>query len=318
MPDLSFQIESASVVPFAAVPIIAFQLRSKTQWPMRRSNHCAPCQIQIGGDAAALRPEGGEAARSLWSPRAWKPDAAQFAVDPRQPRGPRVRRDEIRLWIYSACTFDFNVGATKYFAGLTDGDIPLQILSANRLLCAILVSGSRVCTHLLGTRGRFKLPVKLWREMMGTLLRTVRGSACAKMFFERIYQTRRSMEFHLGARLERVLDLALAMKRWCARESAKGGKDCRGGALRGNTCCIPIGLSSVKEISTLNFGVLYPAAYCEGKPDLTQAPCRPSACPRLRLHATDRKGAVPADCSRTIGKLCKPGTKKLRARSLIS
>ena len=33
MPDLTFQIDSASVVPFAAVPMIAFQLQIKNSVP---------------------------------------------------------------------------------------------------------------------------------------------------------------------------------------------------------------------------------------------------------------------------------------------
>ncbi len=42
MPDLSFKVESASVVPFAAVPMIAFQLKIKNAVGGRENSHHRP------------------------------------------------------------------------------------------------------------------------------------------------------------------------------------------------------------------------------------------------------------------------------------
>ena len=48
MPDLSFRVEGATVVPFAAVPMIAFQLRIKNAHPDETIHTIAlRCQIQI-------------------------------------------------------------------------------------------------------------------------------------------------------------------------------------------------------------------------------------------------------------------------------
>ncbi len=48
MPDLTFKIDSASVVPFAAVPMIAFQLQIKNSVPDEAIHTIAlRCQIQI-------------------------------------------------------------------------------------------------------------------------------------------------------------------------------------------------------------------------------------------------------------------------------
>src|SRR6202035_4102324 len=48
MPDLAFQIDSASVVPFAAAPMLAFQLHIKDREPNEAIHTIAlRCQIQI-------------------------------------------------------------------------------------------------------------------------------------------------------------------------------------------------------------------------------------------------------------------------------
>ena len=42
MPDLSFKMESASVVPFAAVPMLAFQLQIKNASADEKNSHHRP------------------------------------------------------------------------------------------------------------------------------------------------------------------------------------------------------------------------------------------------------------------------------------
>ena len=51
------------------------------------------------------------------------------------------------------CTFDFNVAATKYFAGLTDGEIPLNMLFSGTVFYA---SATTALCKWLRSRGKRK------------------------------------------------------------------------------------------------------------------------------------------------------------------
>ena len=64
------------------------------------------------------------------------------------------------------CTFDFNVAATKYFAGLTDGEIPLHLMFSGTVFYADAEDVLQVAPISWEQEARFKLPVKVWRDMM--------------------------------------------------------------------------------------------------------------------------------------------------------
>ena len=48
------------------------------------------------------------------------------------------------------CTFDFNVAATKYFEGLSDGDIPLRMMFSGTVFYADEEGALAGGAHLMG------------------------------------------------------------------------------------------------------------------------------------------------------------------------
>ena len=68
------------------------------------------------------------------------------------------------------CTFDFNVAATKYFDGLADGEVPVCLQFSGTVFYASTEGGLQVAPISWDKEARFKLPVKVWRDMMESLL----------------------------------------------------------------------------------------------------------------------------------------------------
>jgi hypothetical protein len=64
------------------------------------------------------------------------------------------------------CTFDFNVAATKYFAGLSDGVVPLDLLFSGSVFFETPDYGLQITQISWNKEARFRLPIHVWQEMM--------------------------------------------------------------------------------------------------------------------------------------------------------
>ena len=90
--------------------------------------------------------------------------------------------------LQAPCTFDFNVGATKYFYGLEDGEIPLLFQFSgsvfyegpDRHLSVVPISWDK--------EAKFRLPVKTWRETIDTHYPNTAWLCLRRDVFDRIYQ----------------------------------------------------------------------------------------------------------------------------------
>jgi hypothetical protein len=90
--------------------------------------------------------------------------------------------------LHVPCTFDFNVAATKYFEGLTDGDIPLNVMFSGTVFYAPPDGGLQVAPISWEQEARFKLPVKVWREMMDSYYPNCVWLNLRRDVFERLYR----------------------------------------------------------------------------------------------------------------------------------
>src|SRR5271168_2320796 len=85
MPNLSFMIDEASVVPFAIAPTLAFKLRIKNADPVRTIHTVAlRCQIQLEVTRRRYTPGARQHARSLRRARPLESDPSKPALDPYQ------------------------------------------------------------------------------------------------------------------------------------------------------------------------------------------------------------------------------------------
>jgi hypothetical protein len=86
------------------------------------------------------------------------------------------------------CTFDFNVAATKYFAGLEEGEVPLLLLF-NGTIFYMSQSGALQVTQIPWEKeAQYRLPVRVWREMMEMYYPNSAWLCLRRDVFDRLYR----------------------------------------------------------------------------------------------------------------------------------
>jgi len=167
MPDLTITAKDVSAVPFAVSPTLAFELSIVNRDPAETIHTVVlRCQLQIevtrrrysGPDQERLRDLFGEPERWGQTLRSMLWTHASAVVPP--------FRESTSVQLQVLCTFDFNVAATKYFAGLTDGEIPLCLMFSGTVFYESPAGDFQVAPISWDKETRFRLPLKIWKEMM--------------------------------------------------------------------------------------------------------------------------------------------------------
>ncbi len=167
MPDLTITVAGADAVKYAAIPSIAFDLNLKNADPNETLHTVVlHCQIQIevarrkysGRDQEKLRDLFGEPERWGQTLRSLLWTHASVVVP--QFTGSTT------VSMHVPCTFDFNIAATKYFNGLADGDIPLCLMFSGTVFYNDHEGSLRVAPISWDKETRFRLPLKVWQDMM--------------------------------------------------------------------------------------------------------------------------------------------------------
>jgi hypothetical protein len=189
MPDLRFKIEDAAVVPFAAAPTLAFELRIENAIAGERIHTIAlRCQIQIDVTRRRYTVEEQGRMRDLFGePDRWSQTLRSLLWTHANVVVPSFQ-GSTTADLPVPCTFDFNVASTKYFEGLTDGEIPLLVMFSGTVFYADTDDLLQVVPISWEQETRFKLPVKVWRDMMDSYYPNCVWLNLRRDVFERLYQ----------------------------------------------------------------------------------------------------------------------------------
>jgi hypothetical protein len=167
MHDLSFAVEGAAPVPFAAAPMLAFKLRITNDDAAERiQNVLLACQIQIESTRRRYnREEQGRLLDLFGEPPRWSQTLRAMLWTHATAMVPPFEGETV-VDLMVPCTFDFNVAATKYFNGLEEGEVPLNLLFSGTVFFAG-DDGALRATRIAWTKeARYRLPVSVWKEMM--------------------------------------------------------------------------------------------------------------------------------------------------------
>jgi len=187
MPDLSFQIEGAKAVQFAAAPLLGFDLRV-TNTGERVHTVALRCQIQIEVTRRRYSPEDQERLADLFGePQRWGQTLHNMMWAQTSAVVPGFT-GETRVELQAPCTFDFNVAAVKYFHGLQDGEIPLCFQFSGTVFYESANGGLQVAPISWDKEARFRLPVRAWKEMMDLYYPNSAWLCLRRDVFERLYQ----------------------------------------------------------------------------------------------------------------------------------
>ncbi len=167
MPDLTFAVTGAEVVPYAAVPQLAFKLRLDNL-PAEQVIQTIALRCQIQLEPARRRYSAGEQERLFdlfGEPDRWSRTVRPMLWTHAQTVVPRFAGSaDVDLNV--PCMFDFNVAATKYFEGLESGDLPLNFLFSGTVFYAGADLPLQVMQISWDKEARYRLPVQVWTAMM--------------------------------------------------------------------------------------------------------------------------------------------------------
>lgn len=189
MPDLTITVEGASVVEFAAAPLIAFQLRVVNATERQTiSAIVLRCQLRLEVTRRHYSAEEEVQLRDLFgAPDRWGQTLRAMLWTHASVVIPSFVGETL-VELQVPCTFDFNVAATKYFHGLSEGEIPLAFLFSGSVFYEDENGALRVMPVSWDKEATFRLPVSTWRELMDSYYPNSAWLNLRRDVFERLYR----------------------------------------------------------------------------------------------------------------------------------
>ncbi len=186
MPELAFAVEDVQPIAYAAVPTLGIRLRVTSSAPVE---HVAlQTQLQIEPAFRSYAPEEQTLLRDLFDdPRRWGETLKTLlwthvhAVVP--PFG-----ETAAVELPVPCSFDFNVAATKYFAGLERGEIPLRLLFSGTIFYRTAEGSLQIAQIPWDREATCRLPVEVWRRMMALYYPNTAWLCLRNDVFARLYE----------------------------------------------------------------------------------------------------------------------------------
>ena len=165
VPELGFTVLACEPLPHAAAPSLRFSLGIDAQGAAVRSV-MLDVQIRIAAtqrqydeaEQAQLGDLFGEAHRWADTLRNLLWTQATLVVPPFD--GSTV------IDLIVPCTYDFDVAAAKYFAGLHEGEIPLELLFSGTVFYVGASGAIQINRISWNAEAAHRLPVRIWRETM--------------------------------------------------------------------------------------------------------------------------------------------------------
>ena len=169
------------VAPFAAAPTLAFKLRVANADPAE-TIHTVVLRLPDPdrGRAAAIQPRNKTSLLDLFGePERWGQTLRNMLWTNASDRGPAFhRRTTVDLQV--PCTFDFNVATTKYFHGLATEIFRCADVQRHASFTRMPTGALQVAPISWDKETRFRLPLKVWRDMMDVIIPTALGCAFAE------------------------------------------------------------------------------------------------------------------------------------------
>jgi hypothetical protein len=187
VPDLEFKLEGAEVADFAAIPSLVFKLRIENLEDEPVRSVALNTQIRIA--ATGRHYEAAEQERLLelfGEPSRWKDTLRSLLWTHTVLQVPRFSGSTV-VDMPVACTYDLEVVAAKYFYALQDGEVPLEFLFSGTIFYA--GEGGRLQTTRISweKEAEFRLPVRLWKEMMDQYFPNSAWVRLRKDAFDQLY-----------------------------------------------------------------------------------------------------------------------------------
>jgi len=192
VPDLQLTVEGAEVVQFAAAPLLAFKVRI-VNIPNDEIIHTVALRAQIQIEVSRRKYDSNEQARLLdlfGEPDRWGQTLRSLLWTHASVVVPGFT-GSVLADIPVACTFDFNVAATKYFHGVTGGDLPLCFQFSGTVFYMGEDGTLQVAPISWDKESKYRLPVKVWKSLMDAHYPNSAWLSLHRNTFEKLSQFKR-------------------------------------------------------------------------------------------------------------------------------
>jgi hypothetical protein len=189
MPDLNFQVESAEPVPYAAAPLLAFKLRLGNT-PADETIHTIVLRAQIQLDVTRRHYSAQEQERLLdlfGDSDRWSKTLRNMLWTHASVVVPQFTRETL-VDLPVPCSFDFNIASTKYFHGLTEGDLPLIFLFSGTVFYEDEGGFLQAAPISWDKEAKFRLPVRTWQQLIESYYPNSAWLSLRKDVFDKLYQ----------------------------------------------------------------------------------------------------------------------------------
>ncbi len=189
MPDLNFQIEKVSAVSYAAAPAVSFSLRV-TNADEEETIHSVMLRAQIQIEVTRRHYSAEEQARLqdlFGEPDRWGATLRNMLWTHAAVTIPPFQKETV-VEILVPCTFDFSVGATKYFHGLNEGDLPLNFLFSGTVFYQDQDADLQVAPVSWEKEAKFKLPLKVWKAVIDEYYPNTAWLCLRRDAFQKLYE----------------------------------------------------------------------------------------------------------------------------------
>ena len=212
MPDLRFQVEDAAATPNTAAPQLSFKVRITNSEPEPVHSIALRAQVQIEPVRRRYTAAEQQQLRELFGePERWSKTLHPLLWTNANVSVPGFTASTV-IEVPVPCTFDFNVAITKYIHGLQDGELPTSLLFSGTVFYAAPV-GLQVAQIPWDREASYRLPVRVWKEMMELYYPDTAWICLRRDVFERLYEFKARYGIATWEQtLERMLGLTAEVK----------------------------------------------------------------------------------------------------------
>jgi len=191
LPQLTFQIDGAAAVPYAAVPTIGFKLHIRNRGDSEIRGVTLQCQVQIESTQRHYATEEQHRLFDLFGePHRWS-QTLRSMLWTQVNTNVSVFTGETAVDLLVPCSFDFNVAATKYFGSLEDGNVPLSFLFSGTVFYSPAAGQLQIQQIPWDNEAKFQLHVVIWKEMMEAYYPNEKWLAIRGDIFDRMVEYKR-------------------------------------------------------------------------------------------------------------------------------
>jgi hypothetical protein len=189
MPDLQFHVEDVSATRNAAAPQLSFKVRISNSEPGAIQSIALRVQVQIEPVRRRYTTEEQKHLKELFGePERWSESLHPLLWTNTNVTVQGFTASTV-IEVPVQCSFDFNVAVTKYIYGLADGEIPTSLLFSGTVFHPGHI-GLQIAQIPWDREASYRLPVRLWKEMMDSYYPDTAWLCVRREVFERLYEYR--------------------------------------------------------------------------------------------------------------------------------